>query len=230
MSLFQLGQAFKVLPSQGIAHTATVIFLHGLGDSGMGWSIGMEEIRRRDVKYVCPTAPIQPVSLNGGFQMPSWFDVYGLEDGSAVDIRGIKIASEAIRGLIDDEIDRGIQMDRIVLGGFSQGGALALFTYLTMASSLPSRPSLAGVAAFSTWLPTAEDHLDLNIKSATPILQCHGTADQVVPYARGLETSRLLKRINSNLTFKEYKGMGHHSSMEEMEDLRTFLDKVIPEI
>lgn len=231
MSLFQLGKAFTVLPSRGVAHTATVIFLHGLGDTGMGWSMGMEEIRRKDVKYLCPTAPIQPVSLNFGFQMPSWFDVYGLEDGSAVDIRGIKIASEAIRGLIDDEIARGIQMDRIVLGGFSQGGALALFTYLTMASSLPSPPPLAGVAAFSTWLPTAEDHLDLDaIKSATPILQCHGTADQVVPCARGFETSKLLKQINPNLTFKEYKGMGHHSSMEEMEDLRTFLDKVIPEI
>jgi len=226
MSLFQLAKSFSVLPARGAAHTATVIFLHGLGDTGLGWSMGMEEIRRKDVKYLCPTAPTQPVSLNYGFQMPSWFDIHGLEDDSPVDLRGLKVASEAIRGLIDEEVSNGIKEDRIVLGGFSQGGALALFTHLTMTSCLPS---LAGVAAFSTWLPPVNGHEKLvSNTTQTPILQCHGSADEIVPFRRGQQTFKLLQTINSNVTFKEYRGMGHHSSMEEMEDLRAFLDQVIP--
>jgi len=226
MSLFQLGKTFSVLPARGAAHTATVIFLHGLGDTGMGWSLGMEEIQRKDVKYLCPTAPTQAVTLNFGFQMPSWFDIYGLEDDSPVDMHGLKTASEAIRGLIDDEVSKGIKEDRIVLGGFSQGGALALFTYLTMARCLPP---LAGIAAFSTWLPQVEGHEKLVTNTTqTPILQCHGTVDEIVPLSRGKQTHKLLQTINSDVTFKEYPYMGHHSSIEEMEDLRAFLDKVIP--
>ena len=116
MSLFQLGRTFPVLPAKGVAHTATVIFLHGLGDTGLGWSMGMEEIRRKDVKYLCPTAPNQAVSLNYGFQMPSWFDIHGLQEDSPIDMHGLKIASSAIKGLIDNEVSKGIDMDRIVLG------------------------------------------------------------------------------------------------------------------
>jgi len=228
MSLFQFGRLFKVSPLRGAAHTATVIFLHGLGDTGMGWSLGMEEIRREDIKYLCPTAPNQPVTLNYGFQMPSWFDIYGLDEDSSVDMRGLKIAADAVRGLIDDEVSKGIPMDRIVLGGFSQGGALALFTHLTMASDLPS---LAGIAAFSTWLPRFDGQESLlSNKSQTPILQCHGLEDEIVPFRRGKETYKALKSINSRVTFKEYRGMGHHSSEEEMDDLRTFLEKVIPPV
>jgi len=226
MSLFQFGRLFTVSPAKSAAHTATVIFLHGLGDTGMGWSMGMEEIRRKDVKYLCPTAPTQSVSLNFGFQMPSWFDIHGLDDKSPVDFHGLKIASDAVRGLIADEVSKGTAMDRIVLGGFSQGGALALYTHLTMASNLPP---LAGVVAFSTWLPQVDGHENLVAnESPTPILQCHGTADEIVPFVRGKQTSKLLQSINANVTFKEYRGMGHHSSEEEMEDLRTFLERVIP--
>jgi len=226
MSLFQLGRSFPVLPAKGVAHTATVIFLHGLGDTGLGWSMGMGEICRKDVKYLCPTAPTQAVSLNYGFQMPSWFDIHGLHEDSQIDMMGIKNASRAIKGLIDTELSKGIGMNRIVLGGFSQGGALALFTHLTMPSTLPP---LAGVIAFSTWLPKPQDNeTAITVQPETPILQCHGSDDEIVPLARGKQTATLLKSLNANLTFKEYEGMGHHSSLEQMEDLRTFLDKVIP--
>lgn len=228
MSLFQFGRAFPVLPAKGVAHTATVIFLHGLGDTGLGWSMGLEEIRRKDVEYLCPTAPVQAVSLNYGFQMPSWFDIHGLQEDSQIDMRGLESASNAVMGLIENEVSKGIDVNRIVLGGFSQGGALALFTYLTMGSSMPA---LAGVVAFSTWLPKPkDDSLVVTAKSKTPIFQCHGSDDEIVPFARGKQTAELLKSFGQNVTFKEYRGMGHHSSLNEMEDLRTFLDSVIPPV
>jgi len=224
MALFQLGRTFSVLPAKGAAHSATVIFLHGLGDTGMGWSMGMEEIRRDDIKYLCPSAPIQSVSLNMGFEMPSWFDIKSLEAGNSVDIRGLQEASMAVKGLIDKEVSQGIDLGRIILGGFSQGGALALYTGLTN----PDLSTLAGVVAFSTWLPKGQFNPDQIANPQIKIFQCHGTHDEVVSFKNGRDTADLIKGVCPNLNFKHYDGMGHHSCEEEMMDLKHFIDKTVP--
>ncbi|XP_041737118.1 acyl-protein thioesterase 1 isoform X2 [Coregonus clupeaformis] len=103
--------------------TAAVIFLHGLGDTGHGWAEAFAGIRTPHVKYICPHAPIKPVTLNMGMSMPSWFDIIGLQTDAEEDEAGIKQASENIKALIDQEVKNGIPSHRIVLGGFSQASA-----------------------------------------------------------------------------------------------------------
>lgn len=116
-----------------------------------------------------------PVTLNGGFPMPSWFDLYSLTSSDRVDEAGIEKAKTLVHELIDSEVNAGIPSNRILLGGFSQGGALALYSGLTY-----SKP-IAGILALSCWLPL---HEKLNFASSvnlkTPVLQCHGDIDPIV--------------------------------------------------
>lgn len=204
-------------------HTASLIFLHGLGDTGHGWSAGFEEIRAPHVKYICPNAPVNPVTLNGGFRMPSWFDIKSLSPSGSEDDVGIKTAAEGIKKIIDEEIKSGIPSDRIVLGGFSQGGALALYTALTM-----EKP-LAGILALSSWLPLHKTFPEaLKGNKDTPILQCHGTADPVVAFSFGELTNQALHKLCSKHEFKAYSGLSHSSSPQEMKDVRHWISKVLP--
>lgn len=112
-----------------------------------GWSSALGMIRPSHMKVICPTAPTMPVTLNAGFSMPSWFDLKTLEIGGPEDEPGIISASTKIKELIQSEVQAGIPSNRIILGGFSQGGALALYTGLTM------EEPLAGIVALSCWLP-----------------------------------------------------------------------------
>ncbi|XP_059983921.1 acyl-protein thioesterase 1 isoform X2 [Lagenorhynchus albirostris] len=101
--------------------TAVVIFLHGLGDTGHGWAEAFAGIRSAHIKYICPHAPVMPVTLNMNMAMPSWFDIIGLSPDSQEDETGIKQAAESVKALIDQEVKNGIPSNRIILGGFSQG-------------------------------------------------------------------------------------------------------------
>ncbi|XP_012644733.1 acyl-protein thioesterase 1 isoform X3 [Microcebus murinus] len=101
--------------------TAAVIFLHGLGDTGHGWAEAFAGIRSSHIKYICPHAPVRPVTLNMNMAMPTWFDIIGLSPDSQEDEPGIKHAAESIKALIDQEVKNGIPSNRIILGGFSQG-------------------------------------------------------------------------------------------------------------
>uniref|UniRef100_A0A8C9BEP6 palmitoyl-protein hydrolase n=1 Tax=Phocoena sinus TaxID=42100 RepID=A0A8C9BEP6_PHOSS len=127
--------------------TAAVIFLHGLGDTGHSCADALSTLRLPYVKYTCPHAPRTPATLNMKMAMPSWFDLMGLSPDAPEDKAGIKKAAESIKALIEYEMKNGIPANRIVLGGFSQGGALSLFTALTCPHPL------AGTVALCCWLP-----------------------------------------------------------------------------
>ena len=157
-----------------------VIWLHGLGDSGMGWSFLGSQLRfPKEIAYSYPDAPNQPVSCNGGMGMPSWMDLVQIPvmPGLADDKPGLEASSKRIHELIDAEVAKGTPSERIVLGGFSQGGALAMragFAY-------PRR--LAGVASLSGWATEVDDlasRVSGGANSGTPLFVGHGTADQVV--------------------------------------------------
>merc|ERR1712013_589908 len=136
-----------VVVSASAKHTATLIFLHGLGDTGHGWATTIAAIRPPHVKVICPTANKMPVTLNSGFEMPSWFDLMTLDATGPEDEPGIKAASTLVNNLIAEEVKAGVPSDRIMLGGFSQGGALALYT------ALHTEHKLGGVIALSCWAP-----------------------------------------------------------------------------
>jgi len=204
-------------------HTATIIFLHGLGDTGHGWASSIANIRPAHVKVICPTANKMPVTLNSGFQMPSWFDLLSLDPAGKEDEAGIKKAAQLVDLIIEEELKTGIPSERIMIGGFSQGGALSLYT------ALHTKHKLAGVVALSCWFPLHKQIGDATqVNKEVPYMQAHGDCDPVVPYKWGQLTSQLLREILPNHEFKSYKGMMHSSSEEEMRDVKQFIAKCLP--
>jgi len=200
-------------------HTGSLIFLHGLGDTGHGWASSLAEIRSDNLRIVCPTAPTIPVTLNSGVRMPAWFDLVSLDPQSAEDEAGIKKSVKEVEKLIAAEISRGIPAERIVIGGFSQGGALALYTGLSTVHKL------AGIVVLSTWFPLHKTMQSVVRNLDVPVLHCHGDCDPLVPYKWGQMTSTLLKRVLERHEFKTYKGIGHSSCPEEMDDVQAFLEE-----
>ncbi|XP_071837893.1 acyl-protein thioesterase 1-like [Apostichopus japonicus] len=204
-------------------HTATVFFLHGLGDTGHGWCDGFSGIKEDYIRYSCPHAPVQSVSLNHGMKMPSWFDIQSLSFSGPEDEAGIKQASLNLQSLVQDEEKKGIPSDRIIIGGFSQGGAVALHAALTM------NKKIGGLILLSTWLPLHAKILkEVKGDKSFPVFQAHGTSDPVVNFALGKMSYEKVKSVLPNITFKDYGGMGHSSSPTEMVDVKEFIKKALP--
>lgn len=215
-----------------------VIFLHGLGDDGNGWCEGFKHIKQKHVQYVFPNAEAMPVTLNMGMVMPSWFDIASLDMKGKEDEKGIKKAAEAVRNLMKAEQDKaGVSADRVVLGGFSMGGALALYTALTHTEQI------GGLILLSSWLPLREkfvpkpeDGFSLT-RQRCQIFQGHGDSDPLVLTKFGSETFNIIDKArkadwkeDSKVSFQLYKGMGHSSSNEEMNDVGKFLQKILPPV
>lgn len=180
-----------------------------------GWVEAMAQIRPSHMKVICPTAKLMPVSLNAGFEMRSWFDLKTLDISGPEDEQGIKEATTLVHSLITNEIKAGISSKRIMLGGFSQGGALALHAGLTLAEPL------GGIIAFSCWLPLHKSFPAIKkTPDTTPVFQCHGDCDPVVPYKLGQLSASVLKTFMKNAQFTTYRGMSHSSSNDEMDDLK----------
>ncbi|EDV23395.1 uncharacterized protein TRIADDRAFT_63333 [Trichoplax adhaerens] len=195
--------------------TATVIFLHGLGDTGAGWCSAFQEICRPYIKYIFPNAPESPVTLNGGAVMPSWFDLISLSLSGPEDEKGIKASTNHVRDLISAELNNDIASNRIIIGGFSQGGAIALNTALTY------EKKLGGIIGLSTFL-------EINVNKDCPIFQGHGDCDPLVNLRFGLMTKQILSSFNPNVNFVTYPGMMHSSCPQEMEDVKKFIDERLP--
>ncbi|KAJ9155721.1 Acyl-protein thioesterase 1 [Pleurostoma richardsiae] len=216
-------------------HTATVIFAHGLGDSGHGWASAVENWRRRqrldEVKFILPNAPSIPITVNGGYRMPGWFDIKELADEMdpfrrPEDEAGVKVSIEYFHSLIQAEIDAGIPSDRIVLGGFSQGGAMSIISGLT------APVKLGGIIGMSSWLLLNRKFRQLlpkpELNQDTPLLMCHGDEDPVVKTVLGKLSYQMLNTLGYKVTWKEYPGMGHSACLEELDDVEEFLRERLP--
>ena len=202
--------------------TASVIWLHGLGADGHDFAPVVEQLGLPHIRYILPHAPQRPVTLNGGYVMPAWYDLLGLEMGAPQDEAGIRAAQCDIESLIAREQARDIATGRIVLAGFSQGGALALHTALRYPQPL------AGILALSTYLPLqsmleAEQHA---ANSGLPIFVAHGIDDTVISLATGQLTAQALAQHGYDVTYREYP-MAHSVCLEEINDIRAFLHKVL---
>ncbi|KAK9908056.1 hypothetical protein WJX75_002248 [Coccomyxa subellipsoidea] len=174
------------------------------------------------VKFVFPTAPTRPVTMNGGMRMPAWFDLDPRIIGS-VDHEGINSSISYLEELVAEEVKAGVPLERIVLGGFSQGGHIAL-KYLFQAQTAP-----AACIALSTWLePTYNKQVPESSK-AVKILLGHGTSDPLLPLALAQSTAALLRQKGlSRVEFKTYNGMQHSTCPEELSDIRRFLFQMLP--
>ncbi|XP_052861951.1 acyl-protein thioesterase 1 [Anopheles bellator] len=211
-----------IIPSVA-KHTSTLIFLHGLGDTGHGWATSMAGLRTADMKVICPTAAPMPVTMNGGFRLNSWFDLKSISISDPEDEEGIKRATRTVHDLIRSEMKAGIASNRIMLGGFSQGGALALYAGLTFVEPL------AGIIALSCWLPMHKRFPgDRKCPDTVPILQCHGDCDPIVFYKFGQLSSSVLKSFMQKSHFQSYESLGHSACDAELADMKNFIATHVP--
>ena len=203
------------------APDAAVIWLHGLGADGHDFESIVPELPLPDslkIRFIFPHAPFRPVTCNGGYVMRAWYDVFSLEKIDREDRAGLEEARQTVESLIQQEMERGISADRIILMGFSQGGAVVLFTGLRFSQRL------AGIGALSTYLPLAsslgEEKHPANAE--IPIFMAHGEYDPVVRFALGEQSCRLIQQQGYNVHWHSYP-MEHGVCMEEIHDIAQWL-------
>jgi phospholipase/carboxylesterase len=202
-----------------------VIWLHGLGADGHDFEPAVPALTTPGgpaLRFVFPHAPVRAVTLNGGARMRAWYDIRGFDRNAVQDESGVRASDVAIRALIRRENERGIATDRIVLAGFSQGGAMALFTGTRLAQPL------AGIVGLSCYLLLAasfgaERHA---ANQATPIFLAHGSADAVLDPRLGDESRALLKAAAYPVEWHSYP-MPHTVSPEEIAAIAAFLHRVL---
>lgn len=204
---------------------AAVIWMHGLGADGNDFAPVVPELELPPtlaVRFVFPHAPLQPVTINGGAVMRAWYDVLDLDGARGEDERGLRASQARVEALIERERARGIPARRIVLAGFSQGGAIALQTGLRH----PAR--LAGLMALSSYVPLART---LAAEAApanrdVPIFMAHGTGDPLIPIARARRSRDRLLEQGYRVTWREYP-MPHTVCAEEIGDIAAWLGDVL---
>ena len=204
----------------GAAPQHCVIWLHGLGADGRDFADlpGMLNLpAQMSIRFLFPHAPMRPITLNGGMTMRGWYDVTGLEASRKEDLEGLQASSDLVTALIHQEVARGIPADQILLGGFSQGGALSLYLGLRY----PSR--LAGIVGLSTYLPEASRvHAERSEANRnTRVFMGHGLHDPMVSVQFGDSSRQLLEELGYPLTWRTYP-MQHSICEPEMRDLAEF--------
>ena len=205
--------------------TASVIWLHGLGADGHDFEPAVPELVRpggRPLRFVFPHAPVRPVTLNGGLPMRAWYDIIRLNRQAAEDEAGVRSSDAALRALIGRENDRGVPSERIVLAGFSQGGAMALYCGIRMPDKL------AGLIGLSCYLPIAATFAAERqaANQTTPIFMAHGSLDAVVEPQLGDTTRALLVESGYSVEWHGYP-MGHSVCAEELAAIAAFLQRVL---
>jgi phospholipase/carboxylesterase len=216
-------QTVEIEPANPAA--GSVIWLHGLGADGHDFEPVVAELGLREqvpLRFVFPHAPIRPVTLNGGMRMRAWYDIISLDRAGPQDEKGIRQSATILTDLIERERKRGIANDRVVVAGFSQGGAIAIHT------ALRHSQQLAGLLALSTWLPlgssfTAEVLNNPHSQSRDlPVFMAHGTFDPMLPISMGVESKAALQKAGFRVEWHEYP-MAHAVCAEEIVAIRNWL-------
>ncbi|HKY01930.1 MAG TPA: alpha/beta hydrolase [Burkholderiales bacterium] len=202
----------------------SVIWMHGLGADGNDFVPIVDELNLPDVpiRFVFPHAPMQEVTVNNGYVMRAWYDVLSSDFAKRTDEASVRESQALIEALIAREKQRGSPASRIVLAGFSQGGAMALQTGLWHAERL------AGLMVLSSYVPIP-DALATEASAANrdvPIFMAHGNSDQVIPISAAAQSRDLLQSMNYPIEWHEY-AMPHSVCMEELDDISTWLHKVL---
>jgi len=197
-----------------------IIWLHGLGADGHDFEPVVPQFANPDcaIQFIFPHAPVQPVTINGGMRMRSWYDIKMMDIGKMPDEDGIRESEQRVMELLNAQIDAGFKPAQIILAGFSQGGAIALHTAARM------KHKLAGVIALSCYLPM-NDRLTTEQSGAnleTPFFIGHGSFDPVVPMDLGKSAYETLSAAGYPVSWHEYP-LQHGVSMDELEDIKRFV-------
>ncbi len=215
-----------VIETGHAAVDSCVIWLHGLGADGHDFEPIVSELnlpRYFNVRFIFPHAPMMAVTINNGYVMRAWYDIKAMDIGSEQDQPGIQKSQAEVITMINQQVEQGISSDRIVLAGFSQGGAIVLQTGLRY--ELP----LAGLMALSTYLPLADtlptEKSRQNLK--VPIFYGHGDSDPVIPLQLAYLSRGRLEQQGYVLEWHEYPGMQHGVSPKEIRDISLWLQKVL---
>ncbi len=213
----------KITVSPKKTATGSVIWLHGLGADGYDFS-GIVPLlnlpKDLHIRFIFPHAPIRPITINANLRTRAWYDIYSLSDLNHEDEPGIKQTQESIHELIQHEMTNGIDSNRILLAGFSQGGAMALY------AGLRYEKPLNGILALSAYLPLPQQ-FQKEVSPANqniPIFMAHGKHDPVLPMTLGYQTYQLLKKSGHPIDWHEYD-MDHQVCPEEIEDIGRWLTK-----
>ena len=207
------------------AAEASVIWLHGLGADGHDFEPVAQQLAdpvTRVTRFIFPHAPVQPVTINGGMEMRAWYDILEMDIGRRVDERGVERSARSASALVDREVERGIDPGRIVLAGFSQGGAIALHAGLRY----PRR--LAGIMALSTYLAVS-DGLEQEASEANrdvPIFLAHGSQDPVIPLGLSEQARHTLRALGYPVQCHTYP-IPHSVCAEELRDISCWLEEVL---
>ena len=201
--------------------TASIIWLHGLGADGHDFEAMVPQLNLPHdfgARFIFPHAPNRPITLNNGYVMRGWYDIINLKFGEQEDAAGMAESSAAITQLIETEMSRGIPSHRILLAGFSQGGAVVLHT------ALRSKHKLAGIMALSTYLPFSQT---LKIEASAenkniPIFMAHGLQDDIVKYQYAAQSRSVLEQNHYPINWHDYP-MPHSVCMDEINDIRAWL-------
>ena len=205
--------------------TGSVIWLHGLGADGHDFEPIVPELvgaGERALRFVFPHAPVRPVTINGGFAMRAWYDIASLERHAAQDLAGIRASQAEVVRLIDREVARGIRPSHVVLAGFSQGGALAIYTGTRFAQPL------AGILGLSSYA-LQSDRFERERSAAnrtTPVFLAHGSQDPVVPPELGHELRQLLENAGCPVEWHSY-AIPHAVCPEELTHVAVWLRRVL---
>jgi phospholipase/carboxylesterase len=202
------------------AADACVIWLHGLGADRYDFLPVAEALQETllSTRFVLPQAPTCAVTINGGYEMPSWYDILAMSPARAINRDQLEASADKVIKLIEAQRGSGIEASRIFLAGFSQGGAVVLHT-----AFLKWQGPLGGVLALSTYAPTFSDQLELSAsQQRIPVLSLHGQYDDVVQNAMGRSAYEHLKQRGVTVTWQEYP-MGHEVLPEEIHDIGTWL-------
>ena len=201
----------------------SVIWLHGLGADGNDFVPIVPELVRRDwpaIRFVFPHAPVRAVTINNGMPMRAWYDIRDLDFANRADEQGVAESVAQVEALIAREESRGIPASRIVLAGFSQGGAI------TLAAGLRRSEPLAGLVGLSTYLPAAHKAAEVLVDGAArqPVFMGHGTQDPMVPFMAGEHSAKALEVLGFEVVFHRYP-MPHSVCAEEIRDLGDWLSQ-----
>jgi phospholipase/carboxylesterase len=199
----------------------TVIWLHGLGADGYDFLPIVDRLNIPNTRFIFPHAPHRPISMNNGYEMRAWYDLYGLSMQDKQDEAGMREMQATIEALITQEKSKGISAKNIVLAGFSQGGAMALFT------ALRHQEKLAGILALSTYVPLKQTlATETNKANAnTPIFMAHGSFDTVITLDTCKISLDLLHSLHFAVQWHEYP-MAHGVCDEEIQDINQFLNEI----